>query len=133
MNFSTAILALFFCLFTAVGAAPIQARDVFVPPVTYPKTGTVWIVGQHHNVTWDVSNAPAEKDITNSIGRIYLRKGDITLLNVTLASGFQITNGRTEVKVPDGLVPDDDYSVVLLGDSGNFSPQFTILAATVDN
>ena len=35
-----------------VSALPLAVRDVFVPPVTYPHTGTVWKVGQHHNVTW---------------------------------------------------------------------------------
>jgi hypothetical protein len=27
-------------------AAPLQARDVYVPKVLYPKAGTVWYKGQ---------------------------------------------------------------------------------------
>ena len=33
-------------------ALPIAIRDVFVPPVTSPATGTVWTVGSQQNVTW---------------------------------------------------------------------------------
>jgi hypothetical protein len=128
MSFATAFklfLALFFFLFTAVCAAPIQTRDVFVPQVLYPKSGTWWTVGQRHNVTWDISSPPAQ--ITNPVGKIYLRKGQATLLEHTLASDFDITIGRTEITVPD-VLPGDDYAVVLFGDSGNFSPVFTIAA-----
>jgi hypothetical protein len=38
-----------------VAATPLalhEKRDVFVPPVLYPHAGTVWFVGQTHNVTW---------------------------------------------------------------------------------
>ncbi|THH18121.1 hypothetical protein EW146_g2815 [Bondarzewia mesenterica] len=112
-------------LFALVAAAPVALvpRDVYVPAVLYPHRGTVWKVGNHHNVTWDVSNPPAQ--ITNSIGSIYLRKGELTDMNHTLASGFSILLGRIEVQVPD-VVPGIDYSIVLFGDSGNFSPRFTI-------
>ena len=33
-------------------ALPIAVRDVFVPPVTSPTTGTIWTVGSQQNVTW---------------------------------------------------------------------------------
>lgn len=49
------VLAALTTLFSFVSAAPVallQKRDVFVPPITYPHEGTVWIVNQHHNVTW---------------------------------------------------------------------------------
>ena len=35
-------------------AAPIEQRDFWDPAVLYPHTGTVWVRGQHHNVTWYV-------------------------------------------------------------------------------
>lgn len=46
-----------FSAFSAPGvsgapAAELDTRDVFVPPITYPHAGTVWKVGQRHNVTW---------------------------------------------------------------------------------
>ncbi|KAI0074133.1 hypothetical protein K474DRAFT_1665793 [Panus rudis PR-1116 ss-1] len=115
-----------FAFATLVSALPVQlqTRDVFVPPVTYPHAGTVWKIGQRHNVTWDTSGAPV--NITNKIGSIVLAKGDrlIGLAN-RLAKGFDILDGRVEVTVPD-VTPADDYAVVLFGDSGNFSPHFTI-------
>lgn len=33
-------------------AAPVEVRDVYAPPITYPHQGTVWYSGQRHNVTW---------------------------------------------------------------------------------
>lgn len=81
----------FFALITLSAfatALPVYLRDVFVPPVTYPHAGTVWQVGQTHNVTWycfivwhvflqcltslhrDISGAPAQ--ITNPTGIIVL-------------------------------------------------------------
>ena len=39
-------------LFTMAYALPLAKRDVFVPPVTSPTTGTVWVVGSQQNVTW---------------------------------------------------------------------------------
>lgn len=38
-----------------VGAAVLK-RDVFDPPITYPTAGTVWRVGETHNVTWYVGS-----------------------------------------------------------------------------
>ncbi|KAJ7085006.1 hypothetical protein C8R43DRAFT_1051636 [Mycena crocata] len=103
----------------------LETRDVFVPPVTYPHAGTVWSVGQRHNVTWDASNPP--KQITNGIGRIMLRKGDLTT-PVILQENFSILLGRIEVTVP-WVLEGNDYKIVLFGDSGNFSPNFTITGA----
>ncbi|KAG5634937.1 hypothetical protein H0H81_000269, partial [Sphagnurus paluster] len=59
-------------------ASPVNQakRDVYTPPVLYPHAGTVWNVGERHNVTWDTSNPP--KSITNKIGTIMLRKGGLT-------------------------------------------------------
>lgn len=39
-------------LVSLVAAAPLAKRDVYVPPILYPHAGTVWKVGNHHNVTW---------------------------------------------------------------------------------
>ncbi|OSD08254.1 hypothetical protein PYCCODRAFT_1356397 [Trametes coccinea BRFM310] len=105
--------------------ASLEKRDVFVPPVLYPHAGTVWTKGQRHNVTWDTSSAPV--NITNKEGTILLRKGDLTT-PLILATGFDILLGRIEVTVP-WVISDTDYSVVLFGDSGNFSPQFQIIGS----
>ena len=51
------VFAFFACylqlvLGAALPAAELEKRDVFVPPVLYPHNGTVWTIGQRHNVTW---------------------------------------------------------------------------------
>ncbi|KAI0748739.1 hypothetical protein C8Q80DRAFT_1102753 [Daedaleopsis nitida] len=123
-----ALFAFFAFAQLALGAAvslpraEAEKRDVFVPPVLYPHAGTVWTKGQRHNVTWDISDAP--QNITNSKGLILLRKGN-TATPLVLANGFDILLSRVEVTVP-WVLPGDDYSLVLFGDSGNFSPPFTI-------
>ncbi|GLB40128.1 putative fungal specific transcription factor [Lyophyllum shimeji] len=118
----TAILVTSLVPSTLAFPSPRSTQDVYVPPVTYPHEGTVWKVRQRHNVTWDTSNPPV--NITNKIGTIMLRKGDFTT-PLILAKGFPILLGRIEVTVP-WVIDGNDYSVVLFGDSGNFSPQFTI-------
>ncbi|KLO03806.1 hypothetical protein SCHPADRAFT_766579 [Schizopora paradoxa] len=107
----------------------LSARDVFVPKILYPHAGTVWKAGNHHNVTWDTSDAPV--NITNIQGMVVFAKNGLMFTNQTgglddpLASGFSILLGRIEIQVPE-VAAGDDYQVVLFGDSGNFSPKFTI-------
>lgn len=57
MHFNYLIVALS-SFATAATALAIQPRDVFSPPVLYPHSGTVWFVGQRHNVTWCVPRFP---------------------------------------------------------------------------
>ncbi|KAK0202495.1 hypothetical protein DFS33DRAFT_1340573 [Desarmillaria ectypa] len=103
-------------------ATPILIpRDVYVPPITSPDASTVWTVNTTQTVTWDVSDPPVS--ITNRLGSIRLRKDDRTL-PLVLANGFDILLGEIEVAVP--WVVEGDYSIVLFGDSGNWSPNFTI-------
>jgi len=123
MKFTTITTFVYLLLisFLTVIAAPLQPRDVYVPPVLYPHQGTVWIVGSQHHVIWDTSNPPAK--ITNKDGQIWLRKDGLT--TVLLAENFDILLGKYEITVPcveDG----NDYQIVLFGDSGNFSQEFTI-------
>ncbi|KIY50335.1 hypothetical protein FISHEDRAFT_17692, partial [Fistulina hepatica ATCC 64428] len=101
----------------------LTERDVFVPKIFTPSQGDAWVVGQKYNVTWDTSTAPSQ--ITNTNGRIFLRKGDKTLTNEPLAQDFDILLGHYEVATP-AVTPGDDYRVVLFGNSGNWSPQFSI-------
>lgn len=133
MKFTTSsmnmnLFAFFLTIFTLLGsfvveAAPVaEKRDVYVPPITYPTAGVVWNSGEEQTVTWDTSNPP--KQITNKIGRVMLRKGDLST-PLVLAGNFDILKGHIKVKVPQ-VISGDDYSLVLFGDSGNFSPKFTI-------
>ncbi|KAM5534972.1 hypothetical protein V8D89_011345 [Ganoderma adspersum] len=107
-------------------ALPIAIRDVFVPPVTSPATGTVWAVGSQQNVTWDTSDAPA--NITNKQGQVVLAKSGRLDIENPLASGFDILQGWVTVTVPD-VAPSDDYTIVLFGDSGNDSGVFSIVSS----
>ncbi|KAG2342196.1 hypothetical protein BDR05DRAFT_976609 [Suillus weaverae] len=121
ISFTTFILTLL-ALFSLSLSAPMR-RDVFVPPITYPQAGVIWIAGQHHNVTWETDDAPVH--ITNGIGRVYLATNTIIDLDHPLAVGFNILDGRVAIQVPS--VPRGrNYSIVLFGDSGNYSPEFTI-------
>ncbi|KAK2463256.1 hypothetical protein APHAL10511_004911 [Amanita phalloides] len=113
-----------FSLFAFVSSLPLFVRDVYAPPVLYPNTHTVWVVGQKHKVVWDTSNPPQQ--ITNPIGQIYLRTEDHTMLDRPLALNFNIMKGHTEVTVP--AVKPGLYRIVLFGDSGNFSPEFRIVS-----
>ncbi|KAI0826906.1 hypothetical protein BC628DRAFT_1338730 [Trametes gibbosa] len=117
------VFSLLLSIFAVVSALPLALRDVFVPPVTYPHAGTVWKVGQHHNVTWDTTNAPV--NITNKLGKVVLAKGGRLDYEHPLIKDFDILKGRIEVQVPD-VTPGDDYTIVLFGDSGNNSHNFTI-------
>ncbi|KAM5536530.1 hypothetical protein V8D89_009807 [Ganoderma adspersum] len=118
-----------FTMQPVLGAAVASraAQDVFVPPVTYPTAGTVWTLGQTQNVTWDVSNAP--QNITNNKGMIILRKGGVST-PLILQNGFDIRLGSVEVTVP-WVVEGTDYSFILFGDGGNYSPTFTITGSGV--
>ncbi|GJE98813.1 hypothetical protein PsYK624_150500 [Phanerochaete sordida] len=107
-------------------AAPVESRDVYSPPVLYPRAGIVWYSGQRHNVTWDNSNPP--KSISNR-AFILLRSGNYET-PVVLAHDFDLRAGRVEVTVPDVIT--GNFSVVLFGDSGNWSEDFTIEGVITD-
>ncbi|KIP03163.1 hypothetical protein PHLGIDRAFT_78018 [Phlebiopsis gigantea 11061_1 CR5-6] len=104
----------------AAAAPTSEKRDVYTPPVLYPHSGTVWYSGQKHNVTWDNSNPP--KSISNG-AFILLRSGTYET-PVVLAHDFNLRSGRVEVTVPDVIT--GTFSIVLFGDSGNWSEDFTI-------
>ncbi|KAF9038607.1 hypothetical protein BJ165DRAFT_401863 [Panaeolus papilionaceus] len=129
MKFFTTVSTLFAAIAVAAAlpTAELEARDVFVPPITSPVAGAVWTLGQTQTVTWDTSNAPV--NITNKNGVIRLRRGTLTS-PLILAKGFDIRLGSIEVTVPL-VVESDDYSLVLFGDSGNFSPEFTITGSGI--
>ncbi|KAH7870927.1 hypothetical protein F5879DRAFT_478293 [Lentinula edodes] len=105
-------------------SAPLAARDVYIPHITAPTSNTVWRCGQNVTVAWDSSNRP--KDVTNSEGMVLLRKEGLEDAEHPLASGFNVVDLHSmSFKVPR-VPPRDDYQIVLFGDSGNFSPKFTI-------
>jgi len=56
MQFTTLtnIFVMISALAATTAALPVSAekRDVFVPPLLYPKAGTVWQANSKHNITW---------------------------------------------------------------------------------
>ncbi|KAI0723815.1 hypothetical protein C8T65DRAFT_627520 [Cerioporus squamosus] len=116
-----AAFAVFFQIAAGLPVAALEKKDVYVPPVLYPHSGTVWYKGQRHNVTWDNSDPP--KQISNRAS-IKLRKGDL-ITPLILAQDFDLRAGHVEVTVP-WVDEGSDYTIVLFGDSGNWSQDFTI-------
>lgn len=126
---SRAIFFILLTLFSCALCAPLSAvmkRDVWVPTITSPTSASTWVVGKKFYVTWDTSSKPDQ--VTNPNGKVYLRQGDATESS-PIASGFALEDGQVEVTVPDDVTP-GDYMVVLFGDSGNWSEEFPIDAAT---
>ncbi|KIJ67812.1 hypothetical protein HYDPIDRAFT_165622 [Hydnomerulius pinastri MD-312] len=122
------VLLTIFSLLSFVSALPIVSpvtRDVWTPPITSPTSNTVWTAGCNYTVTWDASSPPSE--ITNPDGKVYLRQGNATQAN-PIAQNFNLSAGQVEITVPKDTQPGDDWIVVLFGDSGNWSPTFTIVA-----
>jgi hypothetical protein len=69
MRFTIALSALVtFVLTTPVNAAGPTPLDVFVPPITSPTAGTVWVSKTQQNVTWCVT-APVKDYAIRSLVR----------------------------------------------------------------
>ncbi|KAE9405687.1 hypothetical protein BT96DRAFT_915896 [Gymnopus androsaceus JB14] len=107
-------------------SAPIAARDVFVPTITSPHANTVWQCGQRATVTWAKSNIPAS-EVTNPKGMVLLRDlNGLEDVEHPLASNFNTVNSTSVSFVVPNVPSGEGYEIVLFGDSGNFSPKFTI-------
>ncbi|KIK81421.1 hypothetical protein PAXRUDRAFT_832871 [Paxillus rubicundulus Ve08.2h10] len=103
-------------------------RTVYDCPITDPNARSVWKAGERAVVVWDTRGIPFN---TTSKGKIELGyfkgKSSNEHLDIEnpLAEGFSILDGRIDVTVPR-VKTGRDYIVVLMGDSGNHSPAFTI-------
>ncbi|KAJ7022313.1 hypothetical protein C8F04DRAFT_971674 [Mycena alexandri] len=121
MRFATIISSLVPLALAAMVFAGPTPLDVFSPPITFPTAGTVLVSKTQTTITWDATGAPV--NISNK-ALLMLRKGDRTAPFI-LAEGFDLRTGSLDITVPNVLA-DTDYEFVLFGDSGNFSPTFTI-------
>ncbi|KAF7346561.1 hypothetical protein MSAN_01884200 [Mycena sanguinolenta] len=105
-------------------------RGGYAPPITSPGASTTWTRQNMVTVTWSTSDIP--KSITNPTGRLllgYLNPGSSNEhldLDHPLAEGFDIRDGNRTIRVPN-VPPRDNYIVVLIGSSGNRSPEFKIV------
>ncbi|CCM05938.1 uncharacterized protein FIBRA_08177 [Fibroporia radiculosa] len=128
------IYVLSFLLLTA-RAIPVrpQARDVVDPPVTNPTADTVWNVGQTVTVTWNTSVIPPSANLTNPEGMVVLGystwQNENLMIDTPLAQGFPLTAGQVSFVVPS-VQTRTNYIVALFGDSGNISPNFTIIGTS---
>ncbi|KAK0481206.1 hypothetical protein EDD18DRAFT_797390 [Armillaria luteobubalina] len=118
--FSTAFLT---ALFAGASASAVVTRDIFNPPILSPTTGTTWTVNTTQTVSWDTSNPP-DLITGRNFSSIRLTKGG-RQLPVVLADQFDILLGKIDVKVP-WVTEGDDYTIILFGDSGNWSNDFSI-------
>jgi len=123
MKLTTYVLAAVLTLTSTVSA---KASDIFDPPILYPHAGTVWFAGQYHNVTWDTTGLPPNVDNITDLAFITLVNFVTQIEQQTLAEGFSLLDGRVQIQVPADTPADTNYRVTLYGDSGNFSPVFTI-------
>jgi len=132
MQFLTTLLSAL-ALAASTTAEPIRVAKrsdliVFSPPITSPRAGDRWQVGSLQTVTWDTSNIPPSGK--NNGGTILLGFNDGSGSenldsDHPLASGFLLTAGSHQITVPQ-VQNRTHYFVVLFGDSGNMSPEFTI-------
>ncbi|KAN0061314.1 hypothetical protein ACQY0O_006160 [Thecaphora frezii] len=103
-------------------------RIVWNPQITSPTAKNVWIAGAKQTVKWDPSDKPASSLDYGSILLGYQPKDGSGGLNLewTLAANTSLVAGQKTVKLPASLPYRQDYIVVVMGDSGNKSPHFTI-------
>ncbi|KAL6302859.1 hypothetical protein BKA93DRAFT_381266 [Sparassis latifolia] len=130
MFFTSVLTAMFATLAASTLATPISRAedDIVSPQITYPTTGAVWIPFTNQTVTWDTSNiAPADANNTGLLLLGYNEANSEHLdIQYPLATQFPIGAGSVDIVVPNVTLR-TDYIVVLFGDSGNASPEFTIL------
>jgi hypothetical protein len=121
--------ALFFGLSSLVSAAPVQPVQLiaFAPTITYPGTGVTWITNTTQHVDWLTNNVPAEaQNYTVTILLGYLANNSENLdIKHPLATQIPIMQGTAIVTVPD-VASGSNYTVAVIGDSGDVCPPFTI-------
>ncbi|PPQ75645.1 hypothetical protein CVT26_001625 [Gymnopilus dilepis] len=123
--FLTTIVFAILATLSLVAGAPVDLslRDVFVPPVILPNSGSVWKVGSTQTVQWDVTNPPAQ--ITNTKAKIILVTNSTLDFKHPLADNLDVLSGSAQVTVPN-VAPGNFYQILVFGDSGNTGDIFTI-------
>jgi len=117
-----------------VSAAPVQPVEyiAFAPTITNPTKDTIWMAGSKQNVTWLTSNVPAEAQtytISVLLGHFANNSENLDIKN-PLATQVPIMDGTVTVTVPAGTPFGTNYTVAVLGDSGDVCPPFTIIPST---
>ncbi|PWN94700.1 hypothetical protein FA09DRAFT_290764, partial [Tilletiopsis washingtonensis] len=107
----------------------IERRLVYNPRIIEPTSATVWGAGKTQTVAWSTEDIPDEARNYRGMIKLGYQPADGSgglNLKWTLASDFLLTDDQADITLPSDLEPRDDYIVVLMGDSGNASPLFTI-------
>ncbi|KAI9484657.1 hypothetical protein BDB00DRAFT_878558 [Zychaea mexicana] len=103
---------------------------VWNAPIIVPNETTVWQAGQNYTVEWNTTTSwgqPIPENVTGIIKLGYLEDGYADEhLYWDLASGFPLNSGGHNISLPSDLKTMSNYIIVLMGDSGNASPKFTI-------
>ncbi|KAH9060472.1 hypothetical protein EDB87DRAFT_607524 [Lactarius vividus] len=115
-----------FYVLVFVQAVPLVKRIVVSPQITSPSASTTWNVGDKVTVTWETSSIPPPGNFTGQLLLGFLTlEGENLDVDHPLAQDFSLSTGSVQITVPNVPVR-TNYIVVLFGDSGNASPQFTI-------
>jgi hypothetical protein len=129
---TTTILFLFAFLLSMTSAIVIN------PHITTPNSGTKWRAGGSFIVKWDTTyfdgtgQVPIPDGFKGTIKLGYLEDGDEYNEHLQwgdLATGFALNSGAQRITLPADLETKTSYIIVLMGNSGNASPKFTIQAA----
>ncbi|EJD00909.1 uncharacterized protein FOMMEDRAFT_34290, partial [Fomitiporia mediterranea MF3/22] len=78
-------------------------------PITYPRHGEVWLAATHHNVTWDTTEVPKDREFTKTA--IFLAKEGEVISDEPLASNFSLLDGRVQIQTPTEA-SGDDFQVI---------------------
>ncbi|KAI8146392.1 hypothetical protein BJV82DRAFT_554400 [Fennellomyces sp. T-0311] len=122
--YRTALSVLLLSLFSMAYAI------VWNAPITIPNENTIWTAGKSYIVKWNTTTHDGQKIPDGVSGMIklgYVEDGSLDEhLYWDLAKDFPLNSGEQAICLPDGLEPKDNYIIVLMGNSGNASPKFTI-------
>ncbi|KAI7855391.1 hypothetical protein BDC45DRAFT_506093 [Circinella umbellata] len=105
---------------------------VWNPEITVPKATSKWRAGETYTVKWKttVLGEDIPDGVNGTIKLGYLEEGSINEhLYWDLATTFPLNSGAQTVTLPSDLETKTSYIIVVMGDSGNASPKFTIRAA----
>jgi len=131
MQFTTSVFAALLVVlsmtWSTLALPVLLEREVFDPPITFPKAGNVFKAGQTITVKWDTSSLPKDTPNKGEIVLGHLTEGSENLdVDHPLASDFLLTAGSQKITFPSNLETKTNYILDLFGDSGNISEEFTV-------
>ncbi|KAH7908835.1 hypothetical protein BJ138DRAFT_1068113 [Hygrophoropsis aurantiaca] len=113
---------------TTDDAISLGRRVVYDATITNPNANTTWRVGTKVVITWNTNGIPEGSKAKGKILLGHVSGGDLNEHldhEHPLAESFLLSAGSIAATVPE-VETRQDYVIVLLGDSGNKSPTFSI-------